>query len=511
MSAVLTHALYQAAVLERAKEASDRVQEAERVRASAVQEAAFYRAKLTALEASSEHDVAKVERERVADLERQLSVALSGQAERDRKIQELNDSLSLQITLLEQAEARADDASKRADTLAQSQDQHIDAHNSLRERHGKLEAKMRDTSDRLLSQTSLIEQHEADYLKVQSQLDELLREKDQHIHALTQTRTALDTASTRADEVDAQYARAREQIGQLEADVAELRGELETRTTEIEAARVRIADVENFWAKSREEADAFRAATTGSLGKLLDSHHELRSDEDRLTRGYTEKINALQNEVSSLRDMLRDTSRRADEAQEELSNQHQKVREVDTENSSLRSQVIGFRTQLSIALADSGRLHKDLLAKETELQVKSKEASGAALRLDAMRSYLAANGVVAEDEDGNPLRADDVMSSRFQELEDRLAERTRAHEISERELQALLSQKQDVDTQVESLSAQLDRLRTTQSPSHRNGHDSGSEARIADLETKLEETENSYKARLQQLEEDYQLAVHYVK
>ncbi|KAI1789772.1 hypothetical protein LXA43DRAFT_1096023 [Ganoderma leucocontextum] len=501
----------QTAVVERAKEASDRVQEAERVRASAVQEAAFYRAKLAALEASSENDIAKVERDRVADLERQLSVALSGQAERDRKIQELNDSLSLQTTLLEQAEARADDASKRADSLAQSHDQHIDSHNTMRDRHGKLEAKLRETSDRLLSQTSLVEQHEADYIKSQSQLNELLREKDQHIRALDQTRSALETASARADEVDAQYARAREQIGQLEADVAELRGELESRTTEIEAARVRLADVENFWAKSREEADAFRAATTGSLGKLLDSHHELRNDEDRLARGYTEKINALQNEVSSLRDMLRDTSRRADEAQEELSTQHQKVREADVENSSLRSQVVGFRTQLSIALGDRGRLHKDLLAKDSELQAKFKEASAAALRLDAMRSYLTANGVVVEDEDGNPLRADDVMSTRLQELEDRLAERTRAHEISERELQTLLSQKQDVDAQVESLSAQLDRLRTTQSPSRRNGHDSGSEARIADLESKLEETENSYKARLQQLEEDYQLAVHYVK
>ena len=76
-----------------------------------MQEAAFYRAKLAAMESSSDGDVARIERDRTVDLERQLAAALAGQTERDRKIQELNDAVSLQTTLLEQAEARADDAS----------------------------------------------------------------------------------------------------------------------------------------------------------------------------------------------------------------------------------------------------------------------------------------------------------------------------------------------------------------------------------------------------------------
>ena len=485
--------------------------EAERVRSSAVQEAAFYRAKLAAMESSSESEVARIERERTADLERLLATALAGQAERDRKIQELNDAVSLQTTLLEQAEARADDASKRADALSQSYDQSSESEKVLREENANLNARLRETSDRLLAQTSLAEQQEVDYNKTQSQLEELLHSRDQHIRALDQTRLAVTAATARAEEVDAQYARAREQITQLEADVAELRGELEVRNTEIDAARARIADVENFWAKSRQEADAFRAATTGSLGKLLDSHLELKSDEDRITRGYTEKISVLQNEVLSLRDALKETSRRADEAQQTLSKERSKVRDAEAETLSLRSQVVGFRTQYSIALADSGRYRKEVAAKEAELQNKAKEMSTVAMRMDAMRSYLAANGVVVEDEQGNPLRADDVTAARMQELEDRLSERTRAHEIVERELEALLKQKQDVDAQVESLSAQLDRVRATQSPSRRNGSDGNSDALVADLRKQLEETEESYKARLQQLEEDYQLAVHYVK
>ncbi|KAI0778416.1 hypothetical protein BD413DRAFT_466819 [Trametes elegans] len=501
----------QATVSERAREASQRIQEAERVRASAVQEAAFYRAKLAAIEASSDNEIVKVERERTADLERQLAAALSGQAERDRKIKELNESLSLQTTLLEQAEARAEDASKRADTLSQSRERDSEEQTTLQERNALLETTLQEQSEKLLEQTSLAEQREADYLKAQSQLDELLHSQEQHVRALDQTRAALEAASARAIEVDAQYSRARDQIVQLEGDVAELRGELEARTTEVENARTRLADIETSWDQSRKEADAFRAAATGQLGKLLDSHLELRTDEDRLTRGFQEKENALLAEIASLRDMLKDASHRAQDAQEELSNQRRKAREAEAETLSLRSQVVGFRTQLSMALADSGRLRKDLNAKESELLAKMKEASASALRLEAMRSYLAANGIVAEDENGDALRADDVTSARIQELEDRLAERTRAHDIAERELQTLLHQKQDADNQVEALSTQLDRIRTTQSPSRRNGGDAASDARISELEEKLEETESSYKARLAQLEEDYQLAVHYVK
>ncbi|KAI0830545.1 hypothetical protein BC628DRAFT_1336597 [Trametes gibbosa] len=501
----------QATVLERANEASVRVQEAERLRTSALQESAFYRAKLAALESSSDNELVKVERERIADLERQLSAALSGHADRDRKIKELNESLSLQTTLLEQAEARADDASKRADTLAHSHERDNEDQITLRGRNAFLETQLREQSEKLLEQTSVAEQREADYIKAQTQLDDLLHSDDQHVRALEQTRAALAAVSARAEEVDAQYGRARDQITQLEADVAELRGELEARTTEVENARLRLLDVENSWAKSREEADAFRAVTTGSLGKLLDSHHELRADEDRLTRGHQEKLDALQAEIASLRDMLKDASRRAQEAQDELSGQRRKAREAETETLSLRSQVVGLRTHISLAMADSGRLRKELNTKESDLLSKTKEASTFALRLEAMRSYLAANGIVAEDEEGNPLRADDVTSARIRELEDMLTERTRAHGIAERELQTLLEQKQDADNQVESLSNQLDRIRTTQSPSRRNGADADADARVAELEQKAEETENSYKARLAQLEEDYQLAVHYVK
>ena len=112
--------LVKATMVEQARQASERVDEAEKIRTSAVQEAAYYRAKLAALETASDREASRLDRERVAELERQLAAATSGQSERDRRIKELQDSLALQTTLLEQAEARAEDHSKRAETLAES-------------------------------------------------------------------------------------------------------------------------------------------------------------------------------------------------------------------------------------------------------------------------------------------------------------------------------------------------------------------------------------------------------
>ncbi|CAL1695133.1 unnamed protein product [Somion occarium] len=497
----------QASVAEQSRNASDRVEEAEKMRSSAMQEAAYYRAKLAALEAGSSSEASRLDRDRIADLERQLSTATESRADQERKVQELSESLALQTTLLEQAEARADDASKRADMMTEAHDRNQQQQASLLEQQDAMEATIRDQTDRLLTQVSSIEQIEADNMKLQAQLEELALSREQHVRALEQARSALQVASNRAEEVDTKYQRAQEQIGQLEGDLSELRGELEARNGEIDSARARILDLENSWAKSREEADAFRALTTGSLGELLDTHRDLKSDEDRASRGHAEKIGAMESEITSLRDVLKDATRRADDLHKELSRERQKVRELEVDSLSLRSQMVGLRAQLSGALAEGGRLRKELAVKDVELRDRIKEHASLNVRLDMLRNYLAEHGIVEGQDLG--ARGGKASPARIAELEDQLTDTTRLQERTERDLQRAIQQKRDAEAQVETLSSELDRMHS--SPHAQNGIDSSAEARALEAERKLEESEASYKARLAQLEDDYQLAVHYVK
>lgn len=450
-----------------------------------------------------------MERDRISELERQLHAVTVERNGHARKLAELSDSLALQTTLLEQTEARAADASKRADAVEDSHTRTLLDHSELQDRFTIVDADLRDHADRLLAHTSTSEQREAEYLSLQSQLDELTQSRDQHVRALDQARTALQASSSRAQEVDGQHQQARETISQLEADLAEIRGELEARTNEADSARARLADVENSWAKSREEADAFRALTTGSLGELLDSHRELKTDEDRLVRGHVEKVRVIETEAASLRDMLKDVTQRLNEAQNALTKERHRVREAEAEHSFLRSQLVGLRAQLANAMNDTGRLRQDLSQKETLLRDKAEEASDANMRLGMLRNYLADQGISTDDDD---IKFEGDSSLRVAELEHKLNERTRLHEDAERELGQALRRKRDAESQVGALSAQLDRIRSTQSPGVRDDTKSrAAEARAVEAEQKLEEVEQGYKQRMTQMEDDYQLAVHYVK
>jgi DNA repair exonuclease SbcCD ATPase subunit len=223
-------------------------------------------------------------------------------------------------------------------------------------------------------------------------------------------------------------------------------------------------------------------------------------------------VQALEAEAASLRAMLKDATNRLEDSHGELANSRRKTRESETEALRLRTQITGLRAQLTNAQSESGRARQDLALRESELKQKAKDAADAALRLDMLRNYLAENDIVLNN-DGLPAKAESETASRVAELETKVAQYTRLQEQTERELQTVSRQKQDALAQVSSLSNQLDRLRSTQSPAlTRNGLDeSASDARVAEAERRAEDVERSYKARMQQLEDDYRLAVQLVK
>jgi hypothetical protein len=166
-----------------------------------------YHAKFAAPHSSSGGEATRL------GLERQLSVSLAAQTERDQRIARLT-------AVFEQAEANAAEAATRA------------------------ELELRQHADRLLTQTSLVEQRNAEIVDMQARLDKLLLSRDQ-------------------------------QVGQYENELTNVRAKLEAKESELEAVRLRLTDAEKGWTKSKAEADTLRAQTaTGFVNR----------DEDQVTR-----------------------------------------------------------------------------------------------------------------------------------------------------------------------------------------------------------------------------------
>ncbi|KAL0580808.1 hypothetical protein V5O48_001184 [Marasmius crinis-equi] len=501
-----------------ASKASEHLAEAERQKLSAAQEAAYYRAKLAAVEAAmasgSSEEVLRLERQRVTDLEKDLSNIMNERWTQDRKINELVDSLALQTTLCEQAEARANDASRKADGIEDRYEKLAKSYGDLEGKFNGAESELRDNRGRVLQASTEGSKAVAEMEQLRDKVEELERGKEQHVRALEQAKIALLASSSRSTEVDDSYQRATERINMLEADLAELRGELEVKTAEVEATRSRLVDVENSWAKSREEADAFRALTTGGLGELLDMHKDLRADEDRAVRVYQDKVTALEGEVLGLRKMVKEANARIEESQSKMVEERQKSRDSENKQNVLEAQLAVVRSQLASALKDSGMLKKELLEKEKEMSVKVKEHSEARVRLGMLKSYVAENGLSVDDEDLAALssRSPNAASPvAIAELENKLSEKMRQHDQAERELTQALQRIREFEEQVNILNSQLERA----SPSNVNGSaragSANSGARAEEAEAKLDEMEKYYKGKMQQMEDDYQLAVHYVK
>lgn len=490
-------------MVEQARAASERVNDAERAKTSAIEETAFCRAKLAAYESGNGNELARLDNTKTGQLEQQLSRIAEDRSALERKIADLTDSLAAQSRLRGQAEEKAVEATQRIADIEGQLDRMSQEHADLLERHDETGAAYRTAAEKLTEMTSAQELKDSEERTTSSQVDELKASRDQHLKALSQAQSAIAAASGRAVELEEQWKKANEQVSRLQADIVELNHELETRVAEADAANERLRDVENAWAKSREEADTLRALTTGSLGQLLDYHRDLQADEERVGRAQAEKAKVAELETASLRNLLREANQKIDEMQAEISLQRTRNRALETDHSSLRNQVSSLRSQVSTANADSAQLRKDLSDREAEVRQHLKTVSEKELHLKTFRNYLADTGIMVDEEE--VAASGSGAPARLYEIEAQLAEQTRQHESLSRELQNARQQQQVAEDQVEALKDELVRTKEQADGSSEN------DERMVELERKLVEAEATSKERLQIMEQDYRTAVMCVK
>jgi len=357
--------------------------EAEQLRRGALQEAAFYRAKVATLEGNAPTDLSRIEKDRVAELERQLGSLSSELAQSKREF--LKKSTPPASAIQSPRMDRDNDAIERAEEAEEAHRLALQELIELQAKHSSVEMSLRELNERFITTSSTAQQREAERDQFKNHLQEAQSTHDEHLAVIAEAQAAIASAGARTSQVEQLHQQATTRIQELEAELQEAKHTAEARSREIDSTTSRLRDIETSHAQSREEAESLRSVTTGRLGQLLESHKARSGEQAQSTRGHLDQVRALEEEGSSLRKMLREAGQRVDAAESGVSTHRDKARELELALRTTKSEMRGHRSRLNAAQAELGRYKemwsgRDLELKEREGVVTEMETRVTVLR-----------------------------------------------------------------------------------------------------------------------------------
>ncbi|KAI9236254.1 MAG: hypothetical protein BYD32DRAFT_369998, partial [Podila humilis] len=133
-----------ASIVQQAQSASNKLREAERVRTAALQEAAYLKAKVSALQSGEVSALASTETARAVDLEKRLTTTLAMMDKLQSQLSQHESVLERERHARELAQDREREASERAEELQVTHSRSLSEVASLHDRASVAEAGLRE-------------------------------------------------------------------------------------------------------------------------------------------------------------------------------------------------------------------------------------------------------------------------------------------------------------------------------------------------------------------------------
>lgn len=495
-------------IAQQAQGEADRVGESDRARLAALSEAAFYRAKLDALESGNTSEAERLQRERTNDIERQLSDTLRETGEFERQLTRLREELKLEQQLRSSAEDRLSESTKRAMSAEAAQLKVYDELANIQKKSHTQESQLRDHREKVVSLSALVAKHQSDHEEARSQLDEHRSASENQSLALRDLQTSLAAATARAAEHERMHQQHRDLASQHEGTIARLRSELTAKSSEAESHQSRAVELESLVSHHRSEAESHRQAVTGGLAQLLafQKQQGTRSADQNIPPHVNDRIRALQDECDSMRQIHAESKQAADQAHNSLDEMRERNFSLEKQQSGLRSELSAMRSQLTIALQEVARLKDISSSRDLEIRDSKRHAEATQVKHALLRQFMADRGVsVPGDDELNSKVGGGVADKRIRELEIEVDSQSRELAETEHRLR-------DASSRVEELTRELEHATTRAARVSANAPQVEEAQRRATLaERELEEAHTTYRERAAQLEHDYQTAVQFVK
>lgn len=447
-----------------------RVAEVEHQRDAAVTEAAYARAKLAAHGGSQrstpQPDTAREtdEQERFTDLTRRLALALSAQSEHKGKLDSLSNDLVAEKRARELAEESMDALQLRYDELGKGRNpgelEGLRAELHEAQSLARAEAGRRAELDEELR--TLRVDHEG-LIKTHGDISSRLAS---HTASMAALEAAVAASTGKAALYERQIEEERQQRETTERKLSQLRAEHEDRTTELETTAKRLRDAEELAETHAKEASTHRDALLAGLAAI--SSQEIASKPDSLTE---QKMAALRESAEQAADLAKRNQEAADMAAQKLRNAEERIAGLEAYQEQSSREALQIRRQLKAALRDAQNYQAEIRGLRANLEISQRDANALTVQHSALKDLLGERGMNVSDVRRSPI-FEHSPSSRLG-----TPEQNRLRELDQ-QLQASLKAHEETKSQ---------------------------------FEARMQEADSTYKEKLEQLENDYQSAVHYVK
>ena len=502
------------------KAEESRMASQERARIAALQEAAYYRAKLVASESTNVEERVLIERQRVAQLEKLLTTATRENTELERKVSILTDQAKLESRLRSLVEDRLGETTKRAVAAEEAHIKVYDEYSALQKHSYVTESLLRDQTAQISSLSSALAQHQAERDSLEQSVSSKNRSADTNRATLAQFQEALSAAHARTAEYERQRT---EHLRQAEAQsqtVMHLRTDLQARVAELalknsqlEQQAAVVAELESIVSNLQREAQTHREAATGGLAQLIALQQAQAAQQDHSVDGrgdvsqqHLDHVQALQDEAQAMRQLHEESRAAVQSMAASLQQATERSNQLQRTNNKLFGEVTAQRKQLAKALHDLAQVRDQSQTTRSSTEAHARELEEAQVKNLALRRLLAENNVEIPDDE--TLRRPDFLHDRQTvQLQRELEEYQRVAERSAHDLQQAREQLQQMHLELEhqqresrardmaSARAELEAMR----------------ARAEDAEARLEEATASHQERTSQLENDYLTAVQFVR
>ncbi|BGP07397.1 Tip elongation aberrant protein 1 [Rhodotorula toruloides] len=486
---------------------NDRFANSDRSRTAALQEASYYRAKLAALESGSPSDVAKLERDRTAELEKKLADAISARSALEAQVAKLEQDVSHHQTMRSSAEERHQAVLARANDAEQSHARVLGEFNGLQKQAHENDRSLADHIEKLAALQTTSRQLEGDNARLKEQVDTHESSIANWLATLEASEAALTAAQQRNDELSTLWDKATTELTQQQLRVAELEHQAEQLRIERDAALAKADDVERQHQSTRKAHDKVHALASGGLTQLLAAHRDGQAmrnvgsrNVDELPAAHADRLRAMEDQVASVQQLHFDAQSKHESLAAELAAAREREAGLTTQLSQLRMQLATVQAQHSHAMDDLGKQRSLVAQHESSARDISRARDAAEVKAGFLRSILADHGLAAPTADEIAARFPPMNGT---ESSEQLAQRVRELEL---EVESRQRQKQQLEERMREQEGEVSRLRDELDTS--KGDVESEHKERAD---KTQEELVALQDRHKQLEATHLKAVQYVK